>query len=183
MSLPAFDTPVMIRVPDREVLAGTVKLRRPRGGSTYRAPSHAPRTPLSLPRAPLGLPGVRRPRRARAPARARSSLSPDSPRWGTPTLHFNHSGERPAAARSHPRGRHRPRAGEPRVRRRRGHRHRHRHRRRGHEGVRRPRAPRRLPGPRTSTTSPSGRAATSRRSAAVRSVARIDLGHRRTPTR
>jgi hypothetical protein len=29
MSLPAFDTPVMIRVPDREVLAGTVSYAGP----------------------------------------------------------------------------------------------------------------------------------------------------------
>ena len=40
MSLPAFDTPVMIRVPDREVLSGTVSYSGP--GWLDVEPKHAP---------------------------------------------------------------------------------------------------------------------------------------------
>jgi hypothetical protein len=88
MSLPAFDTPVMLRVPDREVLSGRVTYGGP--GWLDVEPQHAPRTPLSFLERhwvfleyvdPAGL--VR--------LRGQVSLSPDSPRHGTPTLRFTHA--------------------------------------------------------------------------------------------
>ena len=86
-SLPAFDTPVMIRVPDREVLAGTVSFGGP--GWLDIEPKHAPRTPLTfLERHSVFLEYVDPAGLVRL--RGTISLSPDSPRWGTPTLRFNH---------------------------------------------------------------------------------------------
>jgi hypothetical protein len=88
MSLPAFDTPVMIRVPDREVLAGTVSYAGP--GWLDIEPKHAPRTPLSfLERHAVFLEYVDPAGLVRL--RGTITLSPDSPRWGTPTLRFNHA--------------------------------------------------------------------------------------------
>ena len=74
MSLPAFDTPVMIRVPDREVLPGTRELRRPRV-ARHRAQARAAHA-ADLPRAPRRLPGVRRPRRASCACAAPSPCRP-----------------------------------------------------------------------------------------------------------
>jgi hypothetical protein len=87
MSLPAFDTPVMIRVPDREVLPGVVSYGGP--GWLDIEPKHAPRTPISfLERHAVFLEYVDPAGLVRL--RGTVSLSPDSPRYGTPTLRFNH---------------------------------------------------------------------------------------------
>ena len=85
MSLPAFDTPVMIRVPDREVLSGVVSYGGP--GWLDIEPKHAPRTPISfLERHAVFLEYV-----DPAGLRGHVSLSPASSRYGTPTLRFNHA--------------------------------------------------------------------------------------------
>ena len=88
MSLPAFDTPVMIRVPDREVLSGVVSYGGP--GWLDIEPKHAPRTPISfLERHAVFLEYVDPAGLVRL--RGHVSLSPASPRFGTPTLRFNHA--------------------------------------------------------------------------------------------
>ena len=108
-------------------------------------PRHAPRTPLTfLERHAVFLEYVDPAGLVRL--RGHVVLSPDSPRFGTPDAALQPRAERPAPARPHPRGRHRPCAGEPREGRGRRRRPRHGHRRRGHEGVRRPRAAGRLRG-------------------------------------
>ncbi|HSS56505.1 MAG TPA: hypothetical protein VLK59_00750 [Solirubrobacteraceae bacterium] len=88
MILPAFDTPVMIRVPDREVLSGVVSYGGP--GWLDIEPKHAPRTPISfLERHAVFLEYVDPAGLVRL--RGHVSLSPASPRYGTPTLRFNHA--------------------------------------------------------------------------------------------
>jgi hypothetical protein len=88
MSLPAFDTPVMLRVPDREVLAGVVSYGGP--GWLDIEPKHAPRTPISfLERHAVFLEYVDPAGLVRL--RGHVSLSPTSPRYGTPTLRFSHA--------------------------------------------------------------------------------------------
>jgi hypothetical protein len=88
MSLPALDTPVMLRIPDREALSARVTYNGP--GWLDVEPHHAPRTSLSFLERhwvfleyvdPAGL--VR--------LRGHIVASPNSPRFGTPTLRFNHA--------------------------------------------------------------------------------------------
>jgi hypothetical protein len=87
MSLPALDTPVMLRIPDREALSARVTYNGP--GWLDVEPHHAPRTSLSFLEHhwvfleyvdPAGL--VR--------LMGQVSLSPKSPRLGPPLLRFTH---------------------------------------------------------------------------------------------
>ena len=87
MSLPALDTPVMLRIPDREVLASRVTSTGP--GWLDIEPRQPPRTPLKFLERhwvfleyvdPAGL--VR--------LRGQVSLSPKSPLMGPPLMRFTH---------------------------------------------------------------------------------------------
>jgi hypothetical protein len=87
VSLPAIDTPVMLRIPDREVLSARVSDHGE--GWLDVEPRHAPRTPLKFLERhwvfleyvdPAGL--VR--------LRGQVAISPNSPLWGAPTLRFAH---------------------------------------------------------------------------------------------
>ena len=87
MSLPALDTPVMLRIPDREVVSARVTYNGP--GWLDIEPCHAPRTSLSfLARHrvfleyvdPVGLVRIS----------GHVGLSPTSPFLGTPVLRFTH---------------------------------------------------------------------------------------------
>jgi hypothetical protein len=78
----------MLRVPDREILPGTVSYSGP--GWLDVEPRHAPRTPLAfLERHSVFLEYVDPAGLVRL--RGHVVMSPDSPRWGTPTLRFNHA--------------------------------------------------------------------------------------------
>jgi hypothetical protein len=78
----------MLRVPDREILPGTVSYSGP--GWLDVEPRHAPRTPLTfLERHAVFLEYVDPAGLVRL--RGHIVASPNSPRFGTPTLRFNHA--------------------------------------------------------------------------------------------
>ena len=88
MSLPALDTPVMLRIPDREALSARVTYNGP--GWLDVEPHHAPRTPLTFLERHFGLPGVRRSRRARAAHGPRQPVAQLAAHSARRLLRFTH---------------------------------------------------------------------------------------------
>ena len=87
MSLPALDTPVVLRIPDREALSARVTYSGP--GWLDVEPRHAPRTPLTfLERHAVFLEYVDPAGLVRIMGQV--SLSPKAPLMGPPLLRFTH---------------------------------------------------------------------------------------------